>query len=112
MSVPQGHEPGVRTPPPLRPDPTDGGACETEGWWPRDPGPDHLPAEPFNSRRRWAGRLGFPFLALAVLAAWRGLQVASGAEASAVPPWAWWTLAAVSGVAGLAMIRFRHRSAE
>ncbi len=108
-----GHlEPGTPSPnpaglPAVRPDPTDGGAAETEGWWPR------LPAdraeEPFNSPRRWAGRLAFPLLTLGILSAWRGVRVAGEAEVSALPPWGWWTIAMLTVVAGLLLLRFRHR---
>jgi hypothetical protein len=93
--------------PMVRPEPTDAGAAETEGWWPNQP-PD--PKEPFNSPRRWAGRLAFPLLALGIVVAWRGVQVSGGSAASALPEWGWWTLAAGSVLAGLALLRVRHRT--
>ena len=91
----------------MRPEPTDAGAAETEGWWPGQP-PD--PQEPFNSARRWAGRLAFPLLALGIVMAWRGIQVSGGGVTSTLPKWAWWMLAAVSVLAGLGMLRVRHRA--
>jgi hypothetical protein len=91
--------------PPLRPEPIDGGAAETEGWWPR---PVLEVDEPFNSPRRWAGRLAFPLLALAVVLAWWGIKVNAG-EPSRLPDWAWWTLAALSVMVGLSLMRIRHR---
>ena len=91
--------------PPLRPEPTDAGASETEGWWPR---PAEAQDEPFNSPRRWAGRLAFPLLAAAVLLAWRGVRLE--AEDASLPRWGWWTLAALAVLLGLFLLRRRHRS--
>lgn len=90
--------------PVLRPEPTDGGAAETEGWWPQPP----KPHEPFNSPRRWSGRLAFPLLALAVVLALRGVRLEAGQESS-LPRWGWWTLAALSAALGLLLVRLRHR---
>ena len=92
-------------PPPVRAEPVDAGASETEGWWPAPASEDHN----FNSPRRWAGRLAFPLLAVGVVLAWRGVRVADG-EASSLPPWAWWTLGALTLLIGLALVRMRHAS--
>ena len=100
-----GDQPRTSPRPPVRPEPTDAGASETEGWW---PAPPEIPHEPFNSRRRWTGRLAFPLLVVAVLLAWQGVQV-SEQQPSPLPRWAWWTLAALSTVVGLIFIRARHR---
>lgn len=89
------------------PQPTDAGASETEGWWPADP--EEPRRERFNTRKRWAHRLAFPLMALAVVGAWRGVQVSQG-EASVLPSWAWWVLAMAAALAGLVMVRERHRT--
>jgi hypothetical protein len=89
----------------VRPEPIHAGAAETEGWWPGRPLEED---EPFNSRRRWAGRLAFPLLAMGVILAWWGIRV-SGGEASALSPGAWWVLAAAAVMAGLGLLRVRHR---
>lgn len=93
-------------PPPPPPHPTDGGASETEGWWPdsarvRDGWKD------FNSRQRWANRLAFPLMALAVVFAWRGVRVSQG-DVSALPEWAWWVLATVAALGGIVAVRLRR----
>jgi hypothetical protein len=43
-----------------------------------------------------------------VLLAWWGIRV-SGGEPSRLPDWAWWMLAALSVMVGLALMRIRHR---
>lgn len=100
--------PGEVRGPIVRPEPTDGGAAETEGWWPQPPESEH---EPFNSVRRWSTRLAFPLLALAVVLALRGVRLEPG-EQSALPRWGWWTLAGLSGAIGLALVRLRHRKTQ
>lgn len=94
--------------PALRPEPTDGGAAETEGWWPPgEPAELPEPAAGFNSLRRWAGRLAFPMMALSIVLAGQGARLDED-QASTVPRWLWWTFAALAAVAGLTMVRLRH----
>ena len=53
-----------------------------------------------EARRRWAGRLAFPMLALAVVAGQRALA----ADGSPL----WWPAALGCGLAGVLMLRARH----
>jgi FtsH-binding integral membrane protein len=90
---------------PLTPQPTDGGASETEGWWPADPQREDA-WQRFNSRQRWAHRLAFPLMALAVVCAWRGVRVSQG-DVSVLSDWAWWVLAMVAAIGGMVAVRLR-----
>ena len=55
----------------------------------------------FNSPRRWAGRLAFPFAAGAVVLALQAMN-ADG-------HWAWWVAAAASAGLGIACLRLSRR---